>query len=296
MHVESFEPLKVYNFPSPYTVVIGNEKGGAGKTTITRYLSYTLARAGYRVLVVDEDPQHDLTDSMFNTRKLWHDDEPKYSKTLMDCITTGSVDGAVINVMHNLDMIPSYKDLKFLPAYLSKLYGVAMPTDEDYYEIELKKRSIIKDLLAPIKANYDFIFIDTPPTSSDWTNSAVYASDYIVIAFQTQLDSLKDARDFVSDDLKTSIEQFNVGTDVLGILPNQFMGQGAVDRIVRDSADDFFGSQNIFKNIFKFVKASQSAPSTGVSLQSYWEREMFNEVVIPMTKEFLDRLHIMEEQ
>ena len=67
----------------------------------------------------------------------------------------------------------------------------------------------MKDLLEPVKPDYDFVLIDTPPTMSDFTRNAAYASDYIIMAFQTQSDSLDGVEDYISEEVTPLVEKFD---------------------------------------------------------------------------------------
>ncbi|MDT0112163.1 ParA family protein [Listeria booriae] len=287
---------KLLELKRPLTITVANSKGGVGKSTIIRYLSYSLALMGYKTLVIDEDPQANTTKTMILTRERYHTEDDIFvlDKTLMAGVRDGNLEDLIVNVMDNLDVIPSHIDFKRFPAFLNKIYGSAEEGDLDYVEIESKKVNIMKDLIAPFKHNYDFILIDTPPTISDYTRTATVASDYIIIAFQTQSDSLDGAVDYIEDQLTELVEVFGAETDVLGILPNQLSNTGAIDKQVLDDAIGIFGEQNIFNNIIPFAKRVQSAPRTGMRNDLYWDKKLFKDIIDPLTIDFLERVAIME--
>ncbi|WP_288528717.1 ParA family protein [uncultured Secundilactobacillus sp.] len=280
----------------PLTITVANEKGGVGKTSITRLLPYELASRGYKTLVVDADPQSNLTKTMGITRQR---NEPNsifvFDITMMAAVRDGDLSQAVFNIVPNLDVIPSQIDFKNFPTWLIKKYGIAEQRDPDYLSIEKERVFVLRRLLEPIKGNYDFIFIDTPPTTSAYTRNATVASDYVIIAFQTQSDSLDGAIAFINDDLKELVETFNAPTDVLGILPNQVTRDGSIDRVVVNDAIEKFGKQNMFTNIIPFAKRIQAIPRTGISKDGYWEGKLFREVIEPLTDDFLNRLKMVGE-
>ncbi|PQE68226.1 chromosome partitioning protein ParA, partial [Enterococcus faecium] len=190
--------------------------------------------------------------------------------------------------------IPSHIDFKNFPKYLTKLYGDAIEgIDDNYFEIEKNRISVLKDLLQPIKKDYDFILIDTPPTMSDFTRNAAYASDYIIMAFQTQSDSLDGVADYITEEVTPLVEKFNCKTEIVGILPNQ-LSKGSIDQTVVKDAIEQFGEQNLFDNILPFVKRVQSTPRTGLNTDTYWDNLAYEEVFVPLAKDFIHRIKLFE--
>ncbi|MBC1333507.1 ParA family protein [Listeria booriae] len=282
-------------FKRPLSITIANNKGGVGKTTIIRYLSFCLALRGYKVCIIDEDPQANTTKSMIITRDLYHeDDDFVLDKTMMAGVRDGNISDLRVNVMENLDVIPSHIDFKKFPTFLNKMFGVAESGDSQYHAIESKKLNYMKDLIEPFKKEYDFILIDTPPTASEWTRTASFASDYVILAFQTQSDSLDGAITYIEEELTELVEKFGAKTDVLGILPNQMTNKGAIDLQVVEDAKKIFGEENLFSNIIPFNKRVQSAPRSGISNEGYWNEKLFANVMEPLTDDFLHRVSIFE--
>ncbi|EGP5496739.1 ParA family protein, partial [Enterococcus faecium] len=165
--------------------------------------------------------------------------------------------------------------------------------DDNYFEVEKNRISVLKDLLQPIKKDYDFILIDTPPTMSDFTRNAAYASDYIIMAFQTQSDSLDGVSDYITEEVTPLVEKFNCKTEIVGILPNQ-LSKGSIDQTVVKDAIEQFGEQNLFDNILPFVKRVQSTPRTGLNTDTYWDNLAYEEVFVPLAKDFIHRIKLFE--
>lgn len=167
------------------TITIGNFKGGVGKTTVATLLSY-IASEKYKkkVLLLDFDPQGNATQIMKRTYPEAVDER----KTFIETLKTGKLEESIINLSGYLSLIPADSSLANLSDIVSK-------TDI------LKKRYILKNVVKKIGKNYDFdfIFIDVPPTiNSDFTNNAVYASDYILMVFQTQQSAYESSLSFVN--------------------------------------------------------------------------------------------------
>ncbi|MBO1103657.1 AAA family ATPase [Enterococcus hirae] len=280
----------------PLTITVANSKGGVGKTTIIRYLSYVLANMGFKVLVVDADPQANTTKTMLLTKNYHSKDNEIFiiDKTMLAGIVERNLEQLVVPIIENLYCIPSHIDFKNFPKYLTKLYGDAIEgIDDNYFEIEKNRISVLKDLLQPIKKDYDFILIDTPPTMSDFTRNAAYASDYIIMAFQTQSDSLDGVADYITEEVTPLVEKFDCKTEIVGILPNQ-LSKGSIDQTVVKDAIEQFGEQNLFDNILPFVKRVQSTPRTGLNTDTYWDNLAYEEIFVPLAKDFIHRIKLFE--
>lgn len=280
----------------PLTITVANSKGGVGKTTIIRYLSYVLSRLGFKVLVVDADPQANTTKTMLLTKNYYSEDEIFIvEKTMMAGIVEKDLSKLVIPIIENLYCIPSHIDFKNFPKYLTRLYGDSIEgLDDNYKEIESKRISVLRDLIEPIKAEYDFVLIDTPPTMSDFTRNAAYASDYMIMAFQTQPDSLDGVTDYINEELTPLIENFDLETEIVGILPNH-LSKGSIDTTVVNDAIELFGEENFFNNIIPFTKRVQTTPRTGLNTDTYWDEKAYNEVFEPLALNFLERILMFEK-
>ncbi|NSQ31357.1 AAA family ATPase [Enterococcus faecalis] len=278
------------------TITVANSKGGVGKTTIIRYLSYVLSRLGFKVLVVDADPQANTTKTMLLTKNYYSEDEIFIvEKTMMAGIVEKDLSKLVIPIIENLYCIPSHIDFKNFPKYLTRLYGDSIEgLDDNYKEIESKRISVLRDLIKPIKADYDFVLIDTPPTMSDFTRNAAYASDYMIMAFQTQPDSLDGVTDYINEELTPLMEDFDLETEIVGILPNH-LSKGSIDTTVVNDAIELFGEENFFNNIIPFTKRVQTTPRTGLNTDTYWDEKAYNEVFEPLALNFLERILMFEK-
>lgn len=275
-------------------ITVGNEKGGVGKTSITRHIPFALSLKGYRVLCIDMDTQASLTKSLFVTREKYIDTEYTFRKTLMKGIEEGDLRSLVIEVMPNFDFIPSSQDLENFPTFLAKKFGLADKNDRDYIKIKKTQLQYYKNLVSAFKEDYDFIFIDTPPTASDFTYASAYTSDYILIAFQTQSDSLDGAKNYLEGTLTFLIEHLDANFEVVGVLPNQLTRKGKIDSQVMFDAYNIFGKENIFENIIPFAKSIQNIPRSGLVLDGYWEKKTHEEIFKPIADEFLNRIKILE--
>ncbi|EKZ0490577.1 ATPase, partial [Enterococcus faecalis] len=133
-----------------------------------------------------------------------------------------------------------------------------------------------------------------PPTVSDYVRAVSYVSDYILIAFQTQSDSLDGAKEFLEDTLIPLVENTRAEFEVVGILPNQMTKNGSIDTSSLNDAYTIFGKENVFENILPFKKPIQNIPRHGVTLEGYWNSKMYIDTLIPITKELVTRISLIE--
>lgn len=228
------------------TICVGNYKGGVGKTKNNIMNAYELAKKGFRVLVVDLDPQANATTVLIRTKKAHSDEVFSFDKTLMTAVKEGTLEGLEVPIVENLWLLPSYIDFANYTTYLDVLYGIAEYDDPDYHRVTKQKITHFTSLLSPLKEKYDYILIDVPPTKSYITDSAVMCSDYVLIVLQTQELSLDGAQTYVKD-LQTLAEDYEGHFEICGVLPVLIDGNASLDKFVLESATEIFGEENMFK-------------------------------------------------
>lgn len=152
-------------------ISVCNQKGGTGKTTTTVNLSAALSELGKKVMIIDVDPQGNATSGVgVNKNEL--------DKSVYDLlIGKFFVEDVVIrNVYNNLDIIPC--NINLTGAEI-ELVGA------------LSRENRLKKKLEPIQGNYDFIFIDSPPSLGLLTLNALVASDSIIVPIQCEFYALE---------------------------------------------------------------------------------------------------------
>ena len=152
------------------TIAICNQKGGVGKTTTTLNLGVGLARMGKRVLLVDTDPQSDLTTSLG-----WNSDELENSLgRLMYLVTQDykpKVQDAILHHVEGIDLIPSNLDLSSMETQLVNA---------------MSREKVLSNLLEDVKNDYDYILIDCMPSLGMITINSLTAADEVIIPVQAQ--------------------------------------------------------------------------------------------------------------
>jgi len=153
------------------TIAIANQKGGVGKTTTAVNLSASMAELGKKILVIDTDPQGNMT-SGFGIDKN-NVEYTVYELMLGECTTEEAI---IKNVKENVDMIASNVNLA---AVEIELIGV---DNKDY---------VLKNEIEWVKDKYDFIIIDCPPSLSMLTINAMTTADSILVPIQCEYYALE---------------------------------------------------------------------------------------------------------
>jgi chromosome partitioning protein len=183
-------------------ITFGIQKGGVGKSTTSGIISYLLANEGYHVLVVDMDSQGNVTDLLTNMEP-----DEFAGQTILEAFEEENVRPYIHKVTENLDVVPADDYL----ATLSRLL---------YTSSKYKGRNIslaLSELLDPVKDQYDFIIIDTPPSLSEPMVNAVCSSDYVVVLAESSKWAFTAIPRFM-ETVQYAKENVNPKVELLGIL------------------------------------------------------------------------------
>ncbi len=154
-----------------WTLAVVNQKGGVGKTTTAVNLATSLAQAGRRVLLIDCDPQGNATSGLGQKETVEH--------SIYDALTGGATLAEIILkdvTVPGLDLAPATLDLA----------GAEMEMFQ-----ELSRETILKKILKPIDKNYQYIFIDGPPSLGLLTLNILTAADAVLIPIQCEYYALE---------------------------------------------------------------------------------------------------------
>jgi len=232
-------------------IAVVNQKGGVGKTTTTFNLGVALANMGKRVLLIDTDPQGDLTTCMgFNNY------EGTTVATLMEH-TINDVplkDDYILHHKENIDLIPSNLDLSGLEMSLISA---------------ISREFVLKNCIIDLKKDYDYILIDCMPSLGMITINSLACADSVIIPVQTQYLALNNMGQLLGTVNKVK-KQINPELTVKGVLLTLVDERTNLAKETRYQLQQSYGSVvNIFKNRIPLaVKAAESS-IVGKSALSY---------------------------
>ncbi len=219
-------------------ITIANQKGGVGKTTTAINVSSALAIMGYRVLLVDSDPQAHSTISCLN-------DPSRIEKSLYDVL---------IKPDNPIEEIITKSNIPGLDIVISR---ISMAKLEPTLIGEIDGHFRLKDALQPVRNKYEFIFIDTPPTLGLITLNSLVAADSVLIPIQSSYLCLEG-----TDDLLETIEKVkkvaNPGLYIIGVIITLFDKRTNLARDVVHRIRQVFGPKVFRTFISKSVKLEES--------------------------------------
>ena len=266
-----------------------NFKGGVGKTTNSVMTAYELAKKGYKTLVCDLDPQANATQLLRRTYGLQNNQKGlKIGSTMMVALSNENINEAIVKIMDNLYLLPSYSDFTEYPDFLELKY----PAIEDNYKE--KRIAYFKHQLDKVKDDYDFVIVDVPPTLSIYTDSAVYASNEVIIVLQTQQRSLDGAEAFFEYLQRTYDKYPSINFDILGVLDVLLKNNVGLDSQILNDAGKIFGYDLMFHMIIHHMERLKRYDRTGIADKDLSPSDFHDTKVhytyLTLTDEILERL------
>ena len=239
-------------------IAVANQKGGVGKTTTTLNLGAALAERGRKVLIVDLDQQGSLTmsagldpDTLDQTiyNVLSSHADPKEKKPM-------SI-GAVIyqpDSVAGLQVIPANIELAALDLELTRAYN---------------RESVLKRALQPVKAGYDYILLDCPPSLGLLVVNALSAADEVLIPLQADYLATKGVK-LLLDSIEAVTVQLNPTLRIAGIVLTLADTRTAhTSQVIDLTRNNFAGNIKVFDTLVKMDVRLKEAPITGQSVLQY---------------------------
>jgi chromosome partitioning protein len=252
-------------------VVIANQKGGVGKTTTTINLAVALATPKRRILVVDLDPQGNATSGLMPPASLG---EVKNSgKTIYH---------AIVNRLPLKDAIRSVRDYVSLAPSSPDLVGA---------EVELAtmdgRERRLKEILAPIRDDYAFVLVDTPPSLGLLTLNALVAADSIMVPMQCEYYALEGLSALL-DTINRVRKALNPDLRIYGLILTMFDGRNRLSHEIAREVNRHF-PEKVFQSVIpRNVRLSES-PSHGLSVLEYDSKSAGADAYRALAKEVLAR-------
>ena len=284
-------------------ILYGNMKGGVGKTTNSVMTSYQLAKLGYKTLVCDLDPQANATQLLRRTYGLQQGTDLQIGKTMMVALTEENIKPAIVNIMDNLYLLPSSEDFKNYPDFLEMKFmldkekiesGDSTTLQSEMSKVKEQRIAYFSQQLAKVRDEYDFIIIDVPPTLSVFTDSAIYATDYVIIVLQTQQRSLDGAETFFEYLQQMYNDYANIDFDILGVLAVLLKNNVGLDNQILKDAETDFGKDMLFNQIIRHMERLKRYDRTGIAEKGLTKYDMHDTrlhyIYNTLTKEIVARL------
>lgn len=284
-------------------ILYGNMKGGVGKTTNSVMTAYQLAKLGYKTLVCDLDPQANATQLLRRTYGLQQSTDLQIGKTMMVALTEENIKPAIVNIMDNLYLLPSSEDFKNYPDFLEMKFmldkekiesGDSTTLQSEMSKVKEQRIAYFSQQLAKVRDEYDFIIIDVPPTLSVFTDSAIYATDYVIIVLQTQQRSLDGAETFFEYLQQMYNDYANIDFDILGVLAVLLKNNVGLDNQILQDAEADFGKYMLFNQIIRHMERLKRYDRTGIAEKGLTKYDMHDTrlhyIYNTLTKEIVARL------
>lgn len=240
------------------TITLSNHKGGVGKTTSTINLGSALAQLGEKVLLVDLDPQANLSQSL-GVR------EPEL--TIYGAIRK-EYPLAPLEISKGLDLVPSTLDLSGAEVEL------AAETGREY---------ILSELLEPVKSSYDYVLIDSPPSLGLLTVNALTASDEVLIPVQAEFLAVQGLTK-LSEVIDKIRARLNKNLRIGGVLVTQYDSRKVLNRQVTDTIEQHFEGK-VYETRIRDNVALAEAPTQGLDVFRYAPKSKGAEDYLAIAKE-----------
>ncbi|HVE52208.1 MAG TPA: AAA family ATPase [Ramlibacter sp.] len=256
---------------------VANQKGGVGKTTTTVNLSAGLAKVGQRVLMVDLDPQGNATmGSGVDKRQL----KLSVYDVLLESasITEARVrSDRLVEAGCSYDILGANRDLA--------------GAEVELVDVERRERRL-KEAIAAVDAEYDFVLVDCPPSLSMLTLNGLCAAHGVIVPMQCEYFALEGLSDLVNT-IKQVHANLNKDLEIIGLLRVMFDPRITLQQQVSDQLKAHFG-EKVFNTVIPRNVRLAEAPSYGLPGVAFDPAARGSQAFVDFAKEMVDRLDTLK--
>ena len=250
------------------TICIFNQKGGVGKTTTNINLCSYLAMQGKKILTIDIDPQGNTTSGLGFDKK-------KINLSIYDLLTS---DISIKDIIKECELV---NNLYLVPSTM-ELVGA---------EVELINRSsrenILKEKLKEIEGEFDYVFIDCPPSLGILTINALTAANSVLTPIQCEFYALEGVGQLVNT-IGLVKKSLNRKLEIEGVILSMYDNRTKLCNEVVSEVKKYFNDKVYTTTIPKNVRLAE-APSFGLPIMLYDDKCKGAEAYDQLANEFLDR-------
>ena len=243
-------------------LAVSNAKGGVGKTTSTINIGAALNQLRKKVLVVDIDPQSNLSTSL----------GVKNAENNIYGALRGDYEIQPIEILKNFHLIPSTVELGYIEVELST------KTAREYY---------LKDIIDKIKHNYDYVLIDCPPSMGNLTINAFTASDELLIPLQSEFLAMQGLTELLKN-FRLITNRINPSLIICGIFLTQYDSRKSLNKEVLQIIEQAFPNE-LLKTVIRDNVALADAPKYKQDIFRYKPQSNGAEDYTNLAKEIIKR-------
>jgi chromosome partitioning protein len=222
-----------------------NQKGGVGKTSLTLNLGFELSKAGYKILIIDLDPQASLSKNLIG------EDELPNRKGIEELFLSDKTapSASIVSLKpKNLFLLPCHNELASVSAKIL---------------LDSSSFFALREILEKIEG-FDFVLIDTPPSLGILTLNSFIAAEHLVIPIAPAVYSLLAVNDLLQSIEKTK-KNLNPALSILGVVVMMIDRRAALYCQIEEQVRGFFGSK-VFDSVISRTVKSEEAVTEGVGV------------------------------
>jgi len=246
-------------------VAVANQKGGVGKTTTCVSLCAALTESGIKVLLCDMDPQSNATSGMgFNKNKSVFN--------MYDALIEGvNATKAICKTPYG-DLLPSNKKMS------GAGIEIVMMDNREY---------VLKNVLEGVRENYEFIFVDCPPSLEMLTLNSLCAADTVLIPVQCEYFALEGLSDLIAT-IRMTKNKLNPALDIEGVLLTMYDSRTNLSSQIATEIKKYFKDKTYNVSIPRSIRIAE-APSHGKPVMVYDRSSRGSMAYQELAKEFLKK-------